>query len=400
LFIISAVVFVSGGTIGLSRLRPAPPVVDRGTIWTDEAKRGTLKVDVHGLGTLVPENIRWIPAQTDARVDRILMFPGAIVHPGSLILELSNPELKRDVLDAEYQLKASQADYDNLSVQLSNDLLNQKATAATVRSEYEQAKIQNEVDERLRSEGLGTDITAKLSKVKMEQLAIRLRLEEERIDNAALSAKARLLAQQAHVDQQRALYDLKRSERDALEVRAGVEGVLQLVSVDVGQHVTPGTNLARIANPKRLKALIKIAETQAKDIIIGQKAFVDTKDGIADGQVSRIDPSVKDGAVAVDVEFTSPLPHGARPDLSVEGTIEIENLKDVLYVGRPVRSQSESTIRVFKILAGDEEAVHVNVKLGKGSVKDIEILGGLKEGDKIILSDTSQWDAYDRIRLH
>ncbi len=175
---------------------------------------------------------------------------------------------------------------------------------------------------------------------------------------------------------------------------------MQLVSVDVGQHVTPGTNLARIANPKRLKALIKIAETQAKDIIIGQKAFVDTKDGIADGQVSRIDPSVKDGAVAVDVEFTSPLPHGARPDLSVEGTIEIENLKDVLYVGRPVRSQSESTIRVFKILAGDEEAVHVNVKLGKGSVKDIEILGGLKEGDKIILSDTSQWDAYDRIRLH
>src|SRR5271169_902588 len=247
-----AIISLAGVTYGVSRLRPAAPAVDKATIWTDDVKRGPMIRDVRGIGTLVPEDIRWIPAQTDSRVDRILIHPGATVQPSSIILELSNPELQRDVLDAQYQLKAAQADYENLKVQLNSELLNQKSVAASVRSDYEQAKIQQEVDEKLRAEGLGTEVTAKLSKVREEQLGIRLQLEEDRTKNAADSAVARLMAQQSHVDQQRALFDLKRSELDALHVRAGIQGVLQLVPVEVGQHVLPGTNVARVADPKRL----------------------------------------------------------------------------------------------------------------------------------------------------
>jgi HlyD family secretion protein len=394
-----AVVSIAGVTYGVSRLRPAAPSVDKATTWTDEVKRGPLLIEVHGTGTLVPEDIRWIPAQTDSRVDRILIFPGAIVQPGSVILELSNPELQREVLDAEYQLKAAQADYENLKVQLNSDLLNQKAAIAAVRSDYEQAKIQHEVDEKLRAEGLSSTVTEQLSKVREQQLAIRLQLEEDRTTNAADSAKARLLAQQSRVDQQRALYDLKRSELDALHVRAGIQGVLQVVPVEVGQRVTPGTNLARVADPKRLKAEIKIAETQAKDVVIGQPASIDTRNGVVKGRVSRIDPSVQNGTVTVDVQISETLPQGARPDLSIDGTIEIENPKDVLCVGRPVHGQAESTIGLFKLVDGGSDAVRVNVKLGKTSVNAVEILQGLKAGDKVILSDMSAWDAVDRIRL-
>ena len=399
LYVGIAVVSVAGVTYGVSRLRPAAPSVDKATTWTDEVKRGPLLIEVHGVGTLVPEDIRWIPAQTDSRVDRILLHPGALVQPGSVILELTNPELQRDVLDAEYQLKAARADFENLKVQVNSELLNQKAATAAVRSDYEQAKIQHEVDEKLRAEGIGADVTAQLSRVRAEQLGIRLQLEEDRASNAADSSKARLLAQQSHVDQQRALYDLKRSEADALHVRAGIQGVLQVVPVEVGQHVTPGTNLARVADPKRLKAEIKIAETQAKDVVIGQKASIDTRNGLVKGQVSRIDPSVQNGTVTVDVQISDSLPQGARPDLSVDGTIEIENLKDVLYVGRPVHGQSDSTIGLFKLVDDGSEAVRVNVKLGKTSVNTVEILQGLKAGDKVILSDMSAWDVVDRIRL-
>jgi HlyD family secretion protein len=393
------VVSVGGVTYGVSHLRPAAPSVDKATVWTDDVKRGPMLREVHGLGTLVPEDIRWIPAQTDSRVDRIVVHPGAIVQPSTVILELSNPELQRDVLDAEYQLKASQADYENLKVQVNSELLNQKAATAQVRSDYEQAKLQHEVDEKLLAQGLSAEVTAQLSKVKEEQLGIRLELEEDRTKNAADSSKARLMAQQAHVDQQRALHDLKRSELNALHVRAGIQGVLQLVPVEVGQHVTPGTNLARVADPKRLKAEIKIAETQAKDVAIGQPASIDTRNGIVKGLVSRIDPSVLNGTVSVDVQIIDPLPLGARPDLSVDGTVELENLKDVLYVGRPVHGQSDSTIGLFKLVDDGSEAVRVNVKLGKSSVNTVEILQGLKVGDKVILSDMSAWDTFDRIRL-
>jgi HlyD family secretion protein len=394
-----AIVSVAGVTYGVSRLRPAAPSVDKATIWTGEVRRGSMLREVHGIGTLVPEDIRWIPAQTDSRVDRIVIHPGAIVQPDSVILELSNPELQRDVLDAEYQLKAAQADYENLKVQVNSEFLNQKAATASVRSDYEQAKIQHQVDEKLVMQGLSPGVTEQLSKVKAEQLAIRLHLEEDRTRNAEDSSKARLMAQQSHVDQQRALYALKRSQLDGLRVRAGIHGVLQVVPVEVGQHVTPGTNLARVADPKRLKAEIKIAETQARDILIGQPASIDTRNGLVKGSVSRIDPSVQNGTVTVDVDISDSLPLGSRPDLSVDGTIELENLKDVLYVDRPVHGQSDSTIGLFKLIDEGSEAVRVNVKLGKSSVNTVEILQGLKPGDKVVLSDMSAWDAFDRIRL-
>jgi len=394
-----AVLLTGGVTIGVSRLRPAAPTVDRATIWTDEVKRGSMLRDVHGLGTLVPEDIRWIPAQTDSRVDRKVLKPGAIVHPNSVILELSDPQLQRDLLDAQFLLKGAEADFANLKVQVNSQLMNQKSAEATVRSDYEQAKIQHEVDDRLAKEGIGSDVTAKLSKVKMEQLAIRLQLEAERTRVATDSAAAQLAAQEAKVEQSRALYNLKRSQYEALHLRAGIEGVLQVVPVEVGQRVTPGTNLARVADPRKLKAEIKIAETQAKDVAIGQKASVDTRNGIVAGRVSNVDPSVQNGTVTVDLEITGPLPSGARPDLSVDGTIELENLTNVLYVGRPVHGQSDSTIGLFKLVNDGGEAVRVNVKLGKSSVNTVEILQGLQAGDKVILSDMSLWDAYDRVRL-
>jgi HlyD family secretion protein len=393
------VVSVAGVTYGVSHLRPAAPSVDKATVYTDDVKRGPMLREVHGLGTLVPEDIRWIPAQTESRVDRIVIHPGAIVQPNSIILELSDPILQREALDAEYQLKAAQADLESLKVQINSELLNQKSTAASVRSEFEQAKIQHEVDSKLHAEGLGAEVTEQLSRVKVEQLAIRAQLEDNRTKNAEESAGARIQAQQSKVDQQRALYDLKHSELDALHVRAGIQGVLQLVPVEVGQHVTPGTNLARVADPKRLKAEIKIAETQAKDVTIGQPASIDTRNGIVKGLVSRIDPSVVNGTVTVDVQIIEPLPLGARPDLSVDGTVELENLKDVLFVGRPVHGQSDSTIGLFKLVDDGSEAVRVNVKLGKSSVNTVEILQGLKVGDKVILSDMSTWDTFDRVRL-
>lgn len=399
--IYGAVAFISVvvASFGITRLRPAAPTVDKATIWTDLVKRGPMLREVHGIGTLIPEDIRWIPAQTNSRVDRIVLHPGAIVQSSSIILELSDPVLQRETLDAQYQLKAAQADLENLKVTINSDILNQKSLTATVRSDYEQAKIEHDVDFKLRQEGLRSAVLEQQSKIRAEQLAIRLKLEEDRTKNAEDSAGARIQAQQSKVDQQRALYDLKHSELDSLHVRAGIQGVLQVVPVEVGQHVLPGTNLARVADPKRLKAEIKIAETQAKDIAIGQPATVDTRNGIVKGTVSRIDPSVQNGTVSVDVEISDPLPQGSRPDLSVDGTITLENLRDVLYVGRPIHGQSDSTISLFKLQDGGSEAVRVNVTLGKSSVNTIQILQGLKVGDTVILSDMSTWDAVDRIRL-
>src|SRR5437867_4362519 len=390
---------LGGVTYGLSKLRPAAPSVDRATVWPDEVKRGPMVRDVHGLGTLVPEDIRWIPAQTDSRVERWILRPGAIVKPDSIIMELSDPTLQREALDAEFQLKGAEADYANLKVQVDSDLMNQKANEAAVRSEFEQAHLQHDVDEKLLKEGIGSDHIRSLSRVREEQLAIRVQLEGERTKIAADSAKAQLAAQQAKIDEQKALYQLKKSQVDALHVRAGINGVLQLVPVDVGQHVTPGTNLARVADPKKLKAEIKIAETQAKDVVPGQKASIDTRNGIVNGHVSRIDPSVVNGTVTVDVSLDEPCPNGCRPDLSVDGTVTLENLKDVLYVGRPVHGQADSTIGIFKIIDDGSEAVRVNVKLGRSSVNTIEVVQGLKVGDKVILSDMSAWDAFDRVRL-
>jgi HlyD family secretion protein len=394
-----ALLLLGGVTYGLSKLRPAAPSVDRATIWPDEVKRGPMVREVRGLGTLVPEDTRWVAAQTDAHVDRWVLRPPAVVKPSSVIMELSDPAVQKDAVDAEYQLRGAEADYENLKVQVDSDLMNQKANEAAVRSDYEQARLQHDVDEKLYKEGIGSDHIRNLSRVKEEQLAIRVRLEGERTKIAVDSAKARLAAQQAKVEEMRALYQLKKTQADALHVRAGIDGVLQLLPVEVGQHVTPGMNLARVADPKKLRAEIKIAETQAKDVIPGQKAAIDTRNGIVNGHVSRVDPSVINGTVTVDVTIDDPLPPGARPDLSVDGTITLENLKDVLYVGRPVHGQADSTIGLFKIIDDGSEAMRVNVKLGRSSVNTIEILDGLKVGDKVILSDMSAWDNFDRVRL-
>lgn len=395
----ASLILVGGVTYGLSTLRPAPPGVDRNTIWSDTVRRGPMVREVRGLGILVPDDIRWIAAQTEAHVERWILRPPAPVKPNSVIMELSDPTVQKDAVDAEYQFKGAQADYENLKVQVESDLMSQKANEASVRSDYEQANLQHNTDVKLANEGLTSRVVEQQSRVKAEQLAIRLQLETERTKIARDSANAKLAAQQARVEQMRALFNLKESQLDALHVRAGVDGVLQLLSVDVGQHVIPGTNLARVADPRKLRAEIKIAETQAKDVVPGQKASVDTRNGIVNGHVSRIDPSVINGTVTVDVTLDDDLPAGARPDLSVDGTIILENLRDVLYVGRPVHGESDSTIGLFKLDANGAEAQRVNVKLGRSSVNTIEILDGLKVGDKVILSDMSAVDQYERIRL-
>src|ERR1700676_60231 len=394
-----ALILLGGVTYALSKLKPAAASVDAGTVWSDNVKRGPMLREVHGLGTLVPEDIRWVAAQTDAHVDKWVLRPPAIVKPNSIIMELSDPTVQRDAVDAEYQLKGAEADYQNLKVQVNSDLMSQKATEASVRSDYEQAKINHGVKESLVKEGLESALNEKLTRVQEEQLAIRVQLETERTKIAADSATAKLAAQQAKVEQMKALYGLKRSQGEALHGRAGIDGGLKLLPVDVGQHVTPGMNLARVADPKKLRAEVKIAETQAKDVIPGQKAAIDTRNGIVNGHVSRVDPSVINGTVTVDVTIDEPLPNGARPDLSVDGTITLENLTNVLFVGRPVHGQSDSTIGIFKLNEDSSEATRVNVKLGRSSVNTIEILDGLKVGDKVILSDMSAWDAFDRVRL-
>ena len=394
-----ALLAVTGISFGLSRLRPAAPSVDGASLFSDAVKRGDLLRAVHGVGTLVPEDIQWIPALNTARVSKIVLHPGAIVKTNSIILELTNPELQRDTLDAEYQLKAAEAQFQSVKAQMGSDILNQKAAAAAVRSEYEQSKIQHAVDEKMLEQKLGAEVTARLSKVKEDQLAIRAQLEEARSKNAEDTAEAKIAAEKSHVDQQRALYNLRRSQLDALHVRAGINGVLQLVPVEVGQSVAPGTNLARVADPKKLKAQIKIAETQANELSPGMKSTIDTRNGIVAGRVSRIDPSVQNGTVTVDISMDEALPNGARPDLSVDGTIEIENLKNILYVGRPAFGQPQTTVGLFKLNEDGTEAVRTSVKLGRFSVSSVEVLQGLKEGDRVILSDTSAWSSYERIRL-
>ena len=398
-YVTVAVLFCAGVTLALSKLKPAAPSVDASTIWPDTVKRGPMLREVRGLGTLVPEDIHWIPAQTAARVDKIVIRPGHLVQPDTVILEMSNPETQRDLLDAQYQLKAAEADYANLKVTIDSELMNQKANEAAVRSDFEQTHLQHDVDEKLYKEGIYSDLIRQLSKVKEDQLAIRLKLESERTAVTLDSSKARLMAQQSRVDQQKALYQLRLTQAQSLHVRAGITGVLQLVPVEEGQNVAVGTNVARVADPRKLKAEIKIAETQAKDVVVGQKATVDTRNGVVTGHVSRQDPSVINGTVTVDVAFDEPLPPSARADLSVDGTIELENLRDVLYVGRPVHGQTDATISLFKISPDGSEASRVNVKLGRSSVTTMEIISGLQVGDKVILSDMSQWDNVDRIRL-
>ena len=394
--VLVAVVLVS---LGLSRLRPAAPTVERAVVWPDTVKRGPMVRQVRGLGTLVPENIRWIPATTQGRVEAIVLRPGTTVKPDSVILELTNPQLDQELQDAELKLKAAEATLANLRVQVQNDYLQQKSVAASVESDFNKAKMLAEMREALAKEQLISALDLKQSKMDVEQLTIRHQIAQEQLAGYAESMRARVAVQQSEVDQARAIMMLKRRQRDELKVRAGIAGVLQVVPVEVGQQVAPGTNLARVANPGRLKAEIKIAETQAKDIQIGQRAQVDTRNGVVDGQVTRIDPSVQNGTRTVDVSLTGSLPKGAVPDLSVDGTIELERLNDVLYVGRPAFGQEQSVVGLFRVSPDGVNAERVQVKLGRNSVNTVEVLSGLKVGEQVILSDMSAYDSYDRIRL-
>jgi HlyD family secretion protein len=399
IYTVAALVVLPVITIGVSRLKPAAPAVERSTIWLDSVRRGEMLREVRGLGTLVPVDIRWIPAQTSTRVEKIVLQSGATVKTNSVILELSDPQLQHDAIDAEYAYKAAEADLANLRVQLANNLMGQKSAGADVESQYQQTKLQAEVDQQLADAGVQSPIIAKKSAVAAEQLAIKEKLVQEQLKIADDAAQAQIAAQQAHVEQQRVLFELKKSQLDALHVRAGLNGVLSAVSVEVGQQVAPGTNLVRVADPSHLKATIQIPETQAKDVAIGQKASIDTHNGVVEGHVTRIDAAVVNGTVAVDASFDGPQPAGARPDLSVEGTIEIERLPNILYVGRPIQGQPNSTVGLFKLTDGGKEAVRIHVELGRSSVNTIEVVRGLEVGDQVILSDMSAWDAYDRVRL-
>jgi multidrug efflux pump subunit AcrA (membrane-fusion protein) len=386
-------------TVALARLKPAAPSVDRSTVWTDTVKRGPMLREVRGLGTLVPETIRLIPAATDGQVQQRYLLPGTPVKANTVILDLSNPQLQQETLDAEYQLKGAQATYLQTKAQLQNQLMDKRTLAASISSQYRTAEMVKQTKEQLGANGLAADLDVKTAEVQAEELAKQNDLAIKEVETFESSIEPQLAVQQSKIDQQRALYELKKSQLDQLHVRPGIDGVLQELDVEVGQKVLQGATLARVAQPSHLKAQLKIAETQAKDILIGQKASIDTHNGIIPGKVARIDPAVVNGTVTVDVTLDGPLPSGARPDLSVEGTVEIERLADVLYVGRPVHGEADSTVGIFKVVDDGKEAVRVQVSLGRTSVNTVEIRKGLQVGDEVILSDMSAWDNFDRVQL-
>ena len=400
-FAIAGLLVVGLVSVVLARLKPAAPTVERATVWVDTVKRGAMLRQVRGLGTLVPvdEARRWVPAATQGRVERIVLRPGATVTPDTVVLVLDDPQARQLLDESQQLLLAAQADLASLDARLQTERLNQRSIAATVEADYEQAKLEREVNEDLAKDGLVSNLILKQSTVKANSLETRNRLEQDRVKVAEDNIRAQLKAQQARIDQLQSLVALRQDQVNRLQVRAGMNGVLEQVPVDVGQQVAPGTNLARVADPTRLKAELRIAETQARDLTIGQVAQVDTRNGIIPGKVIRIDPAAQNGTVTVDVELTGELPRGARPDLSVDGTVELERLDNVLYVGRPAFGQEQSTVGLFRLDPATGEASRTQVQLGRSSVNTIEVMNGLTEGDSVVLSDMSAWDQFDRIRL-
>jgi HlyD family secretion protein len=388
-------------TVAVSRLKPAAPELERSTVWTDTVKHGVMLRQVRGLGSLVPsqEFIRQIPAETEATVVRIRMLPGSKVTANDVLMEMSNPQVEQAAIDAKLQLKAAEAQLQSLRVTLQSNLMTQKAGAATVNADYSQAKLQSDTDKALYDLGVISGLAYKNSKSKADELTTRNNIEVERLDINQKAIVSQIAEQQARVDEVRALAELKQNQLDALKVHAGIEGVLTDLPLQVGQHVLPGTMLAKVVQPNHLKAELKVPETQARDVQIGQTGVIDTHNGTISGTVTRIDPAVQNGTVTVDVTLTGDLPKGARPDLSVDGTIDLEQLNDVLYVGRPAFGQENSTISLFKLDSDGKGAVRVPVKVGRASVNSIQILEGLHEGDTVILSDMSRNDNTDRIRL-
>jgi HlyD family secretion protein len=393
------VLVIAALSVGVARIQPGAPAVERGTLLIDTVRRGAIVREVRGLGTLVPEDTRWLPALTEGRVERIVLHPGARVGPESVIVELSNPQVTQDAVSARLSLQSAEAALDNLRAQADNDLLTQQSQVAAMEADYAQARMDADANEMLAEEKLVSSLVLRQSQVKADSLKTRLDLEKRRLTAATGSLPARIRVQQTVVDQARAAAQLQDDRLAALKVRPGFAGVLQQVPVDVGQRVAAGTNLARVADPGRLKAELKIPETQAKDIEPGQPALVDTRNGIIAGIVSRKDPAATNGTVTVDVRLTEALPRGAVPDLSVDGTIQLEHLNDVLFVSRPAFGQDQAAVGLFKLVGDTGFAERVQVRLGRSSVNAVEITSGLQVGDRVVLSDMSAWDGSDRIRL-
>jgi len=394
----AATVLIAAGTFGVSRLQPAAPEVDRSGLFIDTVRRGSMVRQVRGTGVLVPEVVRWIPAATEARVERILVRPGSAVTSDTILLELSNPEVEQSARDAELQLASATAELRKREIELQSAILAQEAVSAGVDAQLSEARAQAAADEELARNGLTSALTRNISNSRAEHLAKRSGIETRRLAIAREAAAAEVQMQRASLDQRRAEHALRQQQRDALRVRAGIDGVLQQLPVEIGQRVAAGTNLARVARPEALKAELRVAETQARDIAPGQPAVIDTRNGTVAGRVTRVDPSVQNGTIGVDVAFDGPLPKGARPDLTVDGVIELERLENVLYAGRPVQGNDHTTIGLFK-LAGEDEAVQTSVAIGRTSVSSVEIRSGLREGDRVILSDMSAWSEHPRIRL-
>ena len=393
---LAAVILVS---IGLAQLEPAAPTVEGGSLYFSNVERGEMLRQVRGPGTLVPESLQWITAATQGRVERILVLPGTVVEADTVLLQLSSPELEQQIVDAESELRAVEADYVMLEAQLESQVLTQESVLAQAISEHSQAKLQLEANERLTAEGLLPEIDYKRSQLATNQLETLEQIERVRLEKARRSTEAQLQAGRSRLEQQRALMNLRRQQFASLQVRAGMAGVLQEVRVEEGQRVTAGTTLAQVAQPDRLKAELRIPETQAKDLRVGLVVSIDTRNGVVPGRLSRVDPAVREGSVTVDVALEGTLPQGARPDLRVDGTIEIERLEDVLYVGRPAYGQPNQTVSLFLVNEEEDGAQRVQVRLGRSSVSTVEVIDGLQEGDRVILSDTSKWDDFDRIRI-
>ena len=389
----------------LGRLKPAAPPVEMSTVWPDTVRRGPMVRDVRGIGTLVPEDTLLIPATTDGRVEKIFVRPGTPVQPDTVILRLDNPTLQNDLIAAEYALKAAEAQLADLRVQLQSTTLTQKALVAASTSDYHTAQLKADRDSQLVKEGLVPEVDAKISTVMAAELKQKMEIEQERLRIADDSTKAQTEAKRVAVEQLRATYKLKQKEVEDLKVKAGTTGTLQALPtppgpVEEGQRVTAGTPLAKVVQPWKLKAELHVPETQAKDVMIGQNAQVDTRNGIVSGKVSRIDPSVINGTITVDVRLTGDCPSACRPDLSVDGTVELERLNEVVFMGRPVFGQENATVTLFKIEPDGKYASRVQVKLGRASVNAIEVKEGLKVGDRVILSDMSALDGHDRIKLN
>ena len=398
LFVAIAVVVISV-SVGISRLEPAAPQADKETLFFGKVQRGPMLRDVRGPGSLVPVDVLWISAPVEGRIERIPALPGVPVSPDTVLMELSNPEIEQNLFEAESQLRAGEADLENLRAQLDSQLLSQQAQVTAAESNAEQARLQVNADEKLYNDKLIPELTLKLSRLRADQSTKQARIETQRYTQSKKATEAQLAAQNARVQQLRALYGLRRRQVDSLKVRSGIPGVLQVVPVEVGQRVTPGTTLARVARPENLKAELRIPEVQAKDLVRGLRASIDTRNGIIPGRVIRVAPSAQEGSVIVDVALEGALPKGARPNLQVDGTIELQRLADVLFVGRPTFGQQNSKVEMFKVVDDGKAAVRVPVQIGVMSVSSAQILNGLNVGDEVVLSDMSQFDGYDKVRL-